>query len=89
MSGENRFLCPNCGADIKTNATGCYNCGSDNETGWSENTYLDGVELSCDDEEYEELRDSEFNHSRKKTHNWVTITGFVLIVVFVFLIFKM
>ena len=89
MNGENRFMCPNCGAEIENDATGCHHCGSDNVTGWSENTYLDEVGLPCDDEEYEELRDREFENSKKKTQSWITITGIVLIVVFVLLIFKM
>ncbi len=30
------FLCPNCGAMVPANAKACPECGSDEETGWSE-----------------------------------------------------
>jgi uncharacterized membrane protein YvbJ len=88
MKTEKTFLCPVCGAEVKIGASACYNCGSDDKTGWSENSYLDGIELPCDDDEYEELREKEFNHSSKKALNWVTITGFIIIVVFILLILK-
>ncbi len=37
--------CPNCGEPVLRGATACPNCGSDARTGWSEETYLDGVDL--------------------------------------------
>ncbi len=30
------FRCPNCGAEVPINAKACPECGSDEETGWSE-----------------------------------------------------
>lgn len=39
------FVCPNCGADVPGGAESCPECGSDERTGWSEDTYLDGVSL--------------------------------------------
>jgi hypothetical protein len=30
------FICPHCGADVPVNAYFCRECGSDAETGWSE-----------------------------------------------------
>lgn len=30
------FVCPHCGADVPAGATACRECGSDDETGWSE-----------------------------------------------------
>jgi hypothetical protein len=37
--------CPHCGERIKRNAKACRHCGSDDSTGWSEATYLDGIDL--------------------------------------------
>lgn len=37
--------CPHCGERIKRDAAACRHCGSDDRTGWSEDTYLDGVDL--------------------------------------------
>jgi hypothetical protein len=30
------FVCPHCGADVPVGALACKECGSDDETGWSE-----------------------------------------------------
>jgi ribosomal protein L40E len=30
------FVCPHCGADVAVGASACRECGSDDETGWSE-----------------------------------------------------
>lgn len=42
---EPDFVCPNCGADVPGGSLSCPECGSDERTGWSEETYLDGVSL--------------------------------------------
>jgi hypothetical protein len=89
MSNDKTFSCPVCSAELKNGTKVCYNCGSDDKTGWSENSYLDGIELPYDDDEYEEIREKEFNHSTHRGMNWVTITGFILIVIFTILILKM
>ena len=47
------FVCPNCGADVPGGSLSCPDCGSDEQTGWSEETYLDGVSLPDDGEESE------------------------------------
>ena len=49
--GEPDFVCPNCGADVPGGAKSCPECGSDDRTGWSEETYLDGVTLPGEDDE--------------------------------------
>jgi zinc-ribbon domain len=33
---EDFFVCPHCGAEVPMSAAACRECGSDNETGWSE-----------------------------------------------------
>lgn len=39
------FVCPNCGADVPAGAAACRECGSDESTGWSEDTLYDGLDL--------------------------------------------
>ncbi|MEM6259318.1 MAG: zinc-ribbon domain-containing protein [Planctomycetota bacterium] len=44
------FICPVCGEEVKANALACPHCGADEETGWSEDTAFDGMELPVDEE---------------------------------------
>lgn len=46
------FNCPNCGAEVPIKALACPECGSDEKTGWSEDTMYDGLDLP----EFEERR---------------------------------
>lgn len=49
LRGED-FVCPHCQADLPAGSKFCPECGSDETTGWSEDTYLDGVSLPDDDD---------------------------------------
>ena len=42
---SNYFICPNCGAEVPIKALSCPECGSDEKTGWSEDTMYDGLDL--------------------------------------------
>jgi uncharacterized membrane protein YvbJ len=44
------FACPNCGEEVPEKAKACPECGSDENTGWSEDTMYDGLGLHEDDE---------------------------------------
>lgn len=44
------FVCPNCGTEVPGKAKACLECGSDENTGWSEETIYDGLGLHGDDE---------------------------------------
>lgn len=46
------FPCPNCGEDVKRGALACRECGSDAQTGWSEDTLYDDLDLPASDEEW-------------------------------------
>ncbi len=37
--------CPTCGEPVPAGAKACPHCGADERTGWSDETYLDGVDL--------------------------------------------
>lgn len=39
------FICPNCGAEVPVKALSCPECGSDEKTGWSEDTMYDGLDF--------------------------------------------
>ncbi len=43
------FICPHCGAEVPLGAPACPKCGSDDETGWSEDTVYDGLFLYHDE----------------------------------------
>ena len=43
------FICPHCGAEVDIDAVACPACGSDEETGWSEGTAYDGLDLYDDE----------------------------------------
>ena len=47
------FNCPNCGEDVPIRAKSCPGCGSDENTGWSEDTMYDGIVLTEYDESNE------------------------------------
>lgn len=42
---DDYFVCPNCGAELKPKAPACTECGSDENTGWSDDTLYDGLDL--------------------------------------------
>jgi hypothetical protein len=39
------FTCPICGAEVPRRAKACPECGACEKSGWSEDRYLDGVDL--------------------------------------------
>lgn len=46
------FICPICGTEVNLDAVVCPECGSDDETGWSEDTAYDGLYLYDDDGDF-------------------------------------
>jgi len=39
------FVCPVCGQEVRADALACPQCGSDDETGWSEAAEYDDLDL--------------------------------------------
>ena len=82
--------CPHCGADIRNDAAACPVCGSDERTGWSDDTYMDGLNLP-DPDEYEELRDAEFGGGAARGHGrrpgWLIGVGVVLLILIMLWVF--
>lgn len=56
-------ICPNCGATVPRNAKACPQCGSDEETGWSDATETDGLDLPDENFDYGEFVKKEFGKS--------------------------
>jgi hypothetical protein len=52
-------VCPNCGADVPSRARSCPECGSDEDTGWSDEAAYDGVGLP-DEFDYDQFVEREF-----------------------------
>ncbi len=67
MSGY--FDCPNCGSEVPIKARSCPDCGSDENTGWSEDTIYDGLDLN------------EYGDSSEKTKNSLFQNKIVLYIV--------
>jgi len=90
MRDNSYFICPCCGAQVASGARACPDCGSDERTGWSQNTYLDGLDLpGMDESDYEEMLAREFSSPKSKSRiEWKTIVGVILLVA-MFLLFAL
>jgi hypothetical protein len=56
------FNCPNCGAEVPIKALSCPVCGSDEKTGWSEDTMYDGLDIPAFHETREKSSTSLFHN---------------------------
>lgn len=84
-------FCPNCGAELPPKARVCPECGSDEETGWSEEARYDGLDLPDEDFDYEHFMKREYGRRKpNSTHlNWLWWAIAVLILLgFAFLFFR-
>tara|TARA_Y100000588_G_scaffold114156_1_gene125294 strand:+ start:2631 stop:2915 length:285 start_codon:yes stop_codon:yes gene_type:complete len=75
------FPCPNCGAEVENNALSCSECGSDERTGWSDDTIYDGLDLP--DDAFDENSSSE---GFKPRRNDLLLAGVALIVLVLFVL---
>jgi hypothetical protein len=53
-------ICPNCGGVVPPNAKACPECGSDEETGWSEEARASDLDLPEEDFDYKDFVEREF-----------------------------
>ncbi|MHC4268304.1 MAG: zinc-ribbon domain-containing protein [Planctomycetota bacterium] len=74
------FCCPNCGAEVPIKAKSCPDCGSDENTGWSDETIYDGLDLNEYDESDEKPKASLFQNK-----NFLYIVIIVTILVFIWM----
>jgi uncharacterized membrane protein YvbJ len=85
MHHESGYVpCPHCGEQINKNAKACPYCGSDEQTGWSDQTYMDDIDLG-DDIDYEDLVQKEFPKSTPalKKISWITVVGAIVLFFFI------
>jgi uncharacterized membrane protein YvbJ len=87
MSAQDGY-CPNCGAEVPSDAKACPQCGSCEETGWSEKAKYERIDVDYDDAfDYDSFVDEQFRGGksrRKSTTQWAwTIVAILLIALFV------
>ena len=84
-------ICPNCGAKVPRNAKACPECGSDEETGWSEETNTDGLDLPEEKFDYEDYVKREFGAKKVMPQgiSWFWWVAAILVIgAFVFLVVR-
>ena len=75
---EDTFACPTCGAEVRVGTPSCLNCGSDDETGWSEDTLYDGLDLPESSDEY-----IQFEKKKKIGRIFTGTVAFLLLFIFI------
>ena len=74
ISRMSRFaVCPHCGADLKPNAVGCPECGSDESTGWKSAAMFEHPDVApFDDDDYRATFAKEFGRRKppRKAFPW-------------------
>ncbi len=78
-------ICPQCGAEVPPNARACPECGSDEETGWSERARAQQLGLPDDEFNYDEFIKEEFVGQKRDLKprgiNWLWWTVAVVLVI--------
>ena len=82
-------ICPNCGADVPSNAKACPECGSCEETGWSDAARYDHLGLPDEDFNYDEFVEKEFGKPRfRHGSGWFwCVIGILVAAIFLVMIF--
>ena len=84
-------ICPNCGARVPPNAKACPECGSDEETGWSDEAETGGLDLPEENFDYGDFVRKEFGGNSPvprgiKWYWWVIAV--LLVAAFLFVCFR-
>ena len=83
--------CPHCGAEVPPRARVCPGCGSDEQTGWSEEAGADGLDLPEEKFDYGEFVKREFGAASPKPrgiHWFWWIVALLLAAAFVLAYFR-
>jgi len=83
-------VCPNCGAELPPKAKACPECGSDEQTGWSEKAYADNLGLPDEEFDYNKFVKEEFGARRAGPHGisrlwWIIALLLAGLLLFLFL----
>ena len=84
-------VCPNCGAEIPARARACPECGSDEQTGWSEEGQSDGLGLPEESFDYDDFIKREFGGEGpvpRGIHWFWWVVGLVLVLAFLVFLLK-
>jgi len=84
-------VCPNCGAEVPPNARSCPECGSDEETGWSDEAYASNLGLPDEEFDYDEFTKREFGSKSpvpRGLHWWWWLVGIGLLAALLYLWFR-
>jgi predicted nucleic acid-binding Zn ribbon protein len=77
--------CPNCGTEVPRNAKACPECGSDENSGWSDFAHTSSLGLPEGEFDYDEFVKEEFGpgQARPRGIRWLWwFTALLLIVLF-------
>ncbi|HWX19045.1 MAG TPA: zinc ribbon domain-containing protein [Candidatus Binatia bacterium] len=85
-------VCPNCGAEVPPNAKACPGCGSDEQTGWSDEARSSGLDLPEEDFDYGDFVKREFGSKTPVPRGihwgwWLVAAGLVITLVLFWLRF--
>ena len=75
--------CPNCGTELAPRARACPECGSCEQTGWSERAAHDGLGLPDEEFDYDQFVADEFGGPTKRSRGlspfwWLIALGLVV-----------
>ncbi len=85
------FVCPNCGAEVPANAKACPECGSDEQTGWSDEAQSSGLDLPDENFDYNDYVKREFGGKTPVPHgvHWFWwLVGIAVLAAFLLLWFN-
>jgi hypothetical protein len=77
------FICPNCDTEVPVKSLSCPECGSDKNTGWSENTLYDGLDLSEEESSYTTTPSTSLFQNRY----FISIVTIISLIVFLLIYF--
>jgi len=76
------FICPVCGADVPRRAKSCPDCGACEKSGWSQDRYLDGVNLPGDGFGYDDYSRRELpgRSGQSRSQKFWMIVGIIVLI---------
>jgi hypothetical protein len=76
-------VCPNCGAEVPPHARACPECGSDEQTGWSDDAYTERLGIPDEKFDYDEFvrRELEGRPPPARPLRWLWLLVAVLLLI--------